>query len=236
MNLFYILTCEHASNKVPLHYEKLFKGNEEVLYTHKAIDFGAFLLAKHLEEKTYLPFYYNDISRLLVESNRSPANEELFSKYSIHVRDLEKKKILDNYYYPHRIQVQEKISSIISSKTSVIHLAIHTFTPVIDGKVRDVDIGILFDPQRPLELKFATEFKKELLAKNIKRKVKYNSPYPGTDDGFPTYLRKCFSKQQYGGIELEVNQKFFLNGDPEQWNKLVQEITDAFLEVMKYER
>lgn len=116
---------------MPQDYEYLFKGNEEVLYTHKAIDFGAFQLAKHLEEKTYLPFYYNDISRLLVEANRSPRNEALFSEYSSHVRDPERKEILDNFYYPHRMRVQDKISSIIKSNTSVIQVAIHTFTPVM---------------------------------------------------------------------------------------------------------
>lgn len=114
-----------------------------------------------------------------------------------------------------------------------MQLAVHTFTPVLDGEVREADIGLLFDPQRPLEQTFADVFKKELLAQNQSRKVLYNSPYPGTDDGFPTYLRNCFSKEQYGGVELEVNQKFFLNGEAAHWDTLVQEITDAFLAVIK---
>ena len=67
----FLLTCEHAGNEVPKKYASLFKGHEEELYTHKAIDFGALRLARHLARETKWPLYYTTTSRLLVEANRS---------------------------------------------------------------------------------------------------------------------------------------------------------------------
>ncbi|WP_224996239.1 N-formylglutamate amidohydrolase [Cesiribacter sp. SM1] len=233
MNQSYILSCEHAGNLVPARYHSLFKGKEDVLYTHKAIDFGALRLAQHLKQESGLPLYYTLHSRLLVEANRSPDNEELFSDYTSALEETEKKSILEEYYYPHRRQVQDKISQLLADGRAVIQLAAHTFTPVLEGKTREADMGILFDPERPMEQAFADALKQELLAQNPSRKVLYNSPYPGTDDSFPAYLRKCFSKEQYGGIELEVNQKFFLNGDASIWETLLAEISAAFLAVIR---
>lgn len=233
MDQSYILTCEHAGNQVPERYYYLFKGEEDILYTHKAIDFGALRLAKHLQEKAVLPLYYTLTSRLLVEANRSTSNEDLFSDYTNVLGEDEKNKILKEHYYPHRREVQDKISNLVKAGSKVIQLAVHTFTPVLEGKVREADIGILFDPHRPLEQAFADTFKRALLDQNPSRNILYNSPYPGTDDCFPLYLRKCFSKEQYAGIELEVNQKFFLEGEETAWETLVTEISGAFLEVIR---
>lgn len=229
----YLLTCEHAGNKIPTTYIKLFKGKEEVLFSHKAIDFGALRLAKHLTSETNLPLYYTTISRLLIEANRSLENEELFSKYTKDLTQKEKKAILNEHYFPHRKQVEEKVQEEVAAGNQVIHLAIHTFTPVLEEEVREADIGILFDPERPLEKAFADKLKEGLLSQNKERNVLFNSPYPGTDDGLPTYLRKKFSKEQYAGFELEVNQKFFLNGEPVIWQQVKREITAALKAVVK---
>ncbi|WP_192820402.1 N-formylglutamate amidohydrolase [Rufibacter sp. LB8] len=232
-NLHYILTCEHAGNQVPAAYQELFEGHEEVLYSHQGMDFGALRLAKRLASDTELPLYYTLTTRLLVEPNRSLDNDDLFSDYSKKLPEKEKQQVLVHYYQPHRDQVEKYAQELISEGKNVLHLAVHTFTPVKDGEVRNVDIGILFDPNQPLEVAFARAFKQQLREINPERLVKDNEPYAGVDDGFPTYLRKQFSKTQYGGIELEVNQKFFLDGDPDVWENLQQEITRAFLAVVK---
>lgn len=233
MAFTYLLTCEHAGNDIPAAYKHLFNGKEEVLYSHKAIDFGALRLAKHLATVAYLPLYYTTTSRLLVEANRSLDNEDLFSKYSKDLPEEEKKVILRQYYYPHRKQVEEKIREEVAAGNQVVHLAVHTFTPVLEGEVRQADIGILFDPERSLEEIIAQKLKEELSGQNPDREVMYNSPYPGTADGFPTYLRKQFINDQYAGFELEINQKFFLNGEAEVWQKVVEELTNAALSLMK---
>ena len=227
-----MLTCEHAGNIIPPEYNYLFKEKAEMLYSHKAIDFGALGLAKHLAAATSLPLFYTSTSRLLVEANRSLGNEELFSEFTENLPKKEKQHLLDKYYFPHRQQVTDFIANEIAAGKQVYHLAVHTFTPVLKGEVREADIGILFHPHRPAEAAFAEKLKAELLAQNPDLNVLYNSPYPGTDDGLPTYLREQFIPDQYAGFELEVNQKFFLDGEPEVWQMLVTQITSAFKEVI----
>ena len=87
-----------------------------------------------------------------------------------------------------------------------IHISVHTFTSVYHGKVRAVDIGILFDPNRQQETSFARILRGAISSDDLV--VKYNEPYQGTDDGFTTTLRTKFGDDQYLGIELEINQKF----------------------------
>ena len=94
----YLLTCEHAGNKIPAAYEHLFRGKEEILYSHKAIDFGALQLAKELAAAVNLPLYYTTTSRLLVEANRSLNNEELFSILTKELPEEEKEDLLNKYY------------------------------------------------------------------------------------------------------------------------------------------
>lgn len=231
----FILTCEHAGNEIPAEYEHLFHGKKEVLYTHKAIDFGALRLAKHLSAELELPLCYTPVSRLLVEANRSLDNKELFSGYSQVLTEQEKQLLLGRHYFPHRKQVESKIEKETAAGNQVYHLAIHTFTPVLNGEVREADIGILYDPEREPEKNFAQRLKEQLTAQNPERRVLFNSPYPGTDDGLPTYLRTRFDTAHYVGLELEVNQKFFLNGPPEVWQKLVDEITAALKALDRWE-
>jgi len=221
----FILTCEHGGNEIPDKYLHLFKGKEEELYTHKGIDFGALRLAKHLASSLKLPLYYAVISRLLVEANRSLDSDELFSEFTKKLPIKDKESILNTYYAPHRNKVEEQISNLTAEGNQVVHFAIHSFTPVTDGEVRKADIGILFDPKRESEKEIASQLKEQLLNYAPELHVVYNSPYPGTADGFPTYLRKRFIAEEYAGFELEVNQKFFLNGKPGIWNKLVKTVT-----------
>ena len=56
-----------------------------------------------------------------------------------------------------------------------------------------------------------------------------NQPYKGVSDGFPTALRKIFPAH-YGGIELEVNQRFAPNGLMEP--SVAQAVKDSLAEVM----
>ena len=220
MKSIYLLSCEHGGNEIPQEFSYLFKGNEEILYSHQAIDFGALRLAYTISEESKSSLYKTTISRLLIECNRSLDNDELFSRFSKKASEKEKGLILENYYYPHRNGVENAIKEELSNGNNVIHISVHTFTPVIDKEVRDVEVGILFDPLRPGEKRFYNEIQESISTTNPSIIIKENSPYAGTEDGFTTYLRKKFSAESYSGIELEVNQKFFLNGEPQVWQKI----------------
>ena len=205
MKLRPVVTCEHAGNTVPLNYAHLFHGKEEILQSHRGWDPGAVEVAAALSKELSAPFFICETTRLLVEPNRSLHSESLFSEYSQSLTEAEKNHLLENYYHPHRSAVEQLIRN---SSDGILHLSIHTFTPVWDGRERIIDLGLLFDPDRNNEAKvcedYRTKLKKSLPAMNIE----FNAPYKGIDDGFTTYLRTQFDNDRYLGIEIEINQKF----------------------------
>lgn len=200
-----IVTCEHAGSKVPAVYRYLFKDNPGILKSHRGFDIGALRIAKYSASICKAPLYYNEITRLLADANRSPHNRALFSEFTRCLIAENKKEILARYYYPHREAVENAIKDKIASGV-VVHIAVHSFTPRLNGKIRNADIGILYDQARSAEKSFAAMLRKNILQINKNIRVRFNYPYKGTSDGLAAYLRKKFN-ERYIGIELEINQK-----------------------------
>lgn len=204
-----VITCEHASNAVSLKYRK--KIPKQVLNSHRGIDFGAKAFAKELGRVFKLTPHLAKNSRLVVDLNRSLHNPaKLFSSYLKPLSARERDSILKLYYLPYRNKAETHIARLIKSGYRVFHLSVHSFTPVLNGKNRDNDIGLLFDPSRPSEKELALTWKKNLKALLPDLCVRFNYPYKGIADGFTTYMRKKFKNYEYSGIELEMNQKYFL--------------------------
>lgn len=210
-SLLPIVTCEHAGKIVPPAYSHLFNNASDVLDSHRGWDPGALEIASCISTALRTPFYKCEETRLLVEPNRSLTSASLFSEYSQTLAQHEREELLRQYYYPHRSGVEKWITE---AGRDVLHLSIHTFTPVFNGVVREVDIGLLFDPQRKRELEFCTTYQAALRLRLPGINILFNEPYLGIDDGFTTHLRTLFEDQRYLGIEIEVNQKF--NGTPEK--------------------
>ncbi len=215
-----LVTCEHAGNEVPIAFQDLFKNEGEVLNSHRGWDPGAWLLAEslgeHFKVKT-IPFFN---TRLLIEPNRSIDHPELFSEFSNTLSNEQKDSLIKEHYKPYRENIE---LSIRQMKNPVLHLSIHTFTPVFKGEIRMVDIGLLFDPERNNEKVFCEKWKKELAAFFPEWNIAFNEPYKGIDDGFTTYLRTQFSTEQYLGIELEWNQKWAVREDANHYYNFFRE-------------
>jgi predicted N-formylglutamate amidohydrolase len=145
---------------------------------------------------------------------------------------VEREAILEVHYFPYRRQVENAIQTFIAQNHSVLHLSVHSFTPELNGEVRNADIGLLYDPQRNTEKAFCARWNQEFEKLDSNLKVRFNYPYRGTADGFTTHLRKLFPDGKYGGIELEVNQKFPL-GDKKGWDKMQQMIVQSFYAAVK---
>ena len=204
-----ILTCEHASNKLPATFKSSVPA--EVLKTHRAYDIGAVQVFRKLV-KFAKPEFFSEgkYSRLFVDLNRTITNKSVFSDY---LRDNAKAKAQATAYWTeYRDAIEKFVESALKPKTqaaTIVHLGIHSFTPELNGKVRNTDIGILYDPSRPQERAYANVIKAEIKRLYPAMKVRFNYPYKGTTDGLTTTLRKKFG-QRYVGIEIEINQKFFL--------------------------
>lgn len=213
-----IITCEHGGNDVPPRWAPLFKEAQQTLNTHRGIDFGALEMAIALEKATQAPFFYSTVTRLLIEMNRSLHHPELFSEFSSSLSTEEKQELIQAYHQPYWNPIFKKIEEL----GDVFHLSMHSFTPILNGVVREAEIGILYDPERPCEEALAIRWK-GLLEKFLPSfRIRMNYPYLGTSDSLVTSLRKKFFCPTYRGIELEVNQG--LMDVSTQWENVKQAI------------
>ena len=200
-----LVTCEHAGNEVPPPFVHLFRGHQEVLHSHRGWDPGAYHVAEFLAEGFQCNLFGCHVTRLLIEMNRSPDSPQLFSEFSIDLPEPDKEGLLKDIYFSYRNQIEHYIEHL---EKPVFHLSIHSFTPILNGQVRDVDIGLLFDPARSLENDLCSAWRNNLEHALPDKCIRFNEPYKGTDDGFTTYLRTKFVDSMYAGIEVELNQKF----------------------------
>lgn len=206
-----IITCEHAGNMLPPEYNHLFSNDPEVLTTHRGWDPGAWDVALYLAHHFNVEAHGCFTTRLLIEANRSLHNNQLFSDYTYNLSEAEKQKLIQVIYMPYRTRAEHIIAH---APTPVIHLSIHTFTPVLNGEIRNVDIGLLYDPARTGETRFCDLLSHALTSELKSFSIRYNEPYKGTDDGFTTYLRTQHADELYQGIEIELNQKYI---DTPEW-------------------
>ena len=101
-----------------------------------------------------------------------------------------------------------------------------SFTPVLDGKVRTADIGLLYDPVRAGERALCARWKAALEARAPEYVVRRNYPYAGKGDGLTAWFRRRLPAERYVGVELEVNQKL-VEGPEHQWHGLRQTIVES---------
>lgn len=200
-----VLTCEHASNKLPKKYAKLIP--QKVLNTHRGYDIGSQQLYHFLKKNLKCYAQAGNYSRLLIELNRPLNSKQLFSRYSNTLTEPEKQALIKDYYEPYIDKLTQKIAEYTKSHL-VVHIAIHSFTPKLNGVTRQTDIGLLYDPKRKQEKQFCTEWR-QALQKTKPYRIRMNYPYKGSSPGLTTTLRTRF-KKNYIGIELEMNQKFSL--------------------------
>jgi predicted N-formylglutamate amidohydrolase len=209
-----LLTCEHGGNEIPPEYETFFEGHHEIVRSHRGWDPGALELTLSLAELLDSPVYYSEISRLLVELNRSEHHPALFSSFIKKLPPKDRDSIKDTYYHPFRNRVVKHISQAVQTGCYVIHLSVHSFSAELNGIERNADIGLLYDPARHNERKLAVMIAESLKESGTELRVRMNYPYRGKSDGHITSLRKKFGSAEYAGIELEVNQKLLVPALP----------------------
>ncbi len=195
-----IITCEHATNQVPTKAKQAIKAKAQ---THFAYDLGAKEIAQYFAKQLKSPLFLGEISRLVTDLNRSPNHKKRWGELSHHFTETELAEIEKKYYLDYR----EKIFKCMDAQTDfILHLSIHSFTPELNGEVRNADLGLLFDPARQPEIHFAKQLQKHLKETLPEVRVRRNYPYLGKTDGLVSCLRKRYSPQKYAGIEIEFNQ------------------------------
>ncbi|HEY3180650.1 MAG TPA: N-formylglutamate amidohydrolase [Casimicrobiaceae bacterium] len=221
-----LVTCEHGGNRVPAAYIEWFKDANNALASHRGYDPGALAMARTLARRLSAQLIFATVSRLVVELNRSTRNPRLFSSFIRQAPEAIRREIFERYYVPYWVSVQSAVRCALEEHTKVVHIGSHSFTPVLDGHVRDTDIGLLYDPARAGEVDLCTCWRDAIRGRAPQWKVRRNYPYGGASDGLTRELRRRFSPSQYIGIELEINQRHPLAGES-NWESMRYAIAGA---------
>lgn len=181
-----LLVCEHAGSHIPEYYQNLGL-HADILESHVAWDPGALDLANALSKKLDAPLVYGTWSRLLYDCNRPPDAADAIRD------DTEFGEVPGNLNLPEAQRAARvksihdtfhaSLSDTVAQRARTVLVTIHSFTPVIAGKPRDMDIGVLHDADSRLADALLGD---TVLTKGLT--VRRNEPY-GPSDGV-TYTLK----------------------------------------------
>jgi predicted N-formylglutamate amidohydrolase len=171
------------------------------------MDFGALEMARAFGKKLGIDPLTATTTRLVVDLNRSPYHKNVFSQYTRVLSCDRRLAALERYYWPYRRKAESAVDNAVRAGAFVLHVSAHSFTPELDGQVRNCDIGFLYDPRRKSEVGFIDAWDALLREHAPGLVVRRNYPYKGISDSLVTHLRRRHGDGSYAGVEIEVNQK-----------------------------
>jgi predicted N-formylglutamate amidohydrolase len=208
----FVLTCEHATNKVPEEFGNLGL-DDALLETHIAWDPGARPVAEALARLLDAPLIMPAVSRLVCDCNRphgsadaTPVRSEIYEIPGN--RDLtpeQREARARRFYEPFREAVDRTLRHRLQSCGAAILVTIHSFTPIFKGKVRDIQLGILHDADSRL-----ADAMLRIVEKEAELIVGRNQPY-GPEDGVTHTLR--FHALPLGLLNVMIEIRNDLIGD-----------------------
>lgn len=229
-----VVSCEHGGNKVPPAHAAIFRGQRALLESHRGWDPGAIELGRQLAQAYGAPFFASTTTRLLIDLNRSIGNQQLFSELTRGLARELRLAIVASHYRPYRDAVEGEIARLVSAGVHVVHVASHSFTPVMKGVARRADVAWLYDPRRARERDLSRRWRTALAKRCPDLLLRRNVPYRGRSDGLAALLRTRFADADYAGIELEVNQRFVAHaGAP--WDTLRRHLVHSLAEALQAE-
>ena len=148
----FVLVCDHASNAVPAHMERLGLDQAE-LDRHIGWDIGAAAVTRSLSTLLDVPAYLSGYSRLVVDCNRpvgSPSampavSDGTFVPANQSISPEEAAARTDAFFRPYHDAIAACLDRVIGFGAVPILVAVHSFTPVFDGFARPWEVGLLYE-------------------------------------------------------------------------------------------
>ncbi|WP_158970676.1 N-formylglutamate amidohydrolase [Chachezhania sediminis] len=225
-----LLLCEHAGNGVPAPWGTL--GLDPVYFTtHYAFDPGSRDLTRAMADRLQAPAVLSRYSRMFLDYNRYPEDWDRIRPdlggipvpgnmdLTESDRDLRQKVAAD--------PMGAAIAALLPGRAAAV--SIHTFTPVMAGHVRPVDIGLLWKVDSPFMRRVIGTV--EELARPLGLRVGENEPYDWRlANGY------CLETHAMGnGLPcacIEVNNALF--SDPETVTAIAGVLSDALKAALEY--
>jgi predicted N-formylglutamate amidohydrolase len=205
----FLITCEHAGNEVPAQIKTPTDLSKKLLSGHSAYDIGAFAVAREMAKRMRAGFFFFTITRLLIDANRTFAKSKPLAKRTSHLNKSEIAFLKKSFNrYRDAIFSWVKTSVMKAGPSRVVAVSVHSFTPIMKGKTRQTDIGILFRPKVEKEVQFARAVRKNLRRLLPGYRIHFNRPYRGFTDCFINDLSDRYLKnERFVGVFFELNQK-----------------------------
>jgi len=221
----YLLSCEHASNRVPAPL-RTNASDREWLQTHWGWDIGARSVTREIIRLTGSSGIFARYSRLVCDPNRAPdsptlircAVEGAILGFNSNLTIEEVDRRLERYHAPYHAALDRALIERKSNPGDMMLLSVHSFTPVFDDETRTMDIGVLFHPYESIARRLAEEIAAEGYT------VALNAPYSARK-GLMYAASRHGSAHDAVHLELELNQKL-LRTTP-QCRRMGQALTRA---------
>lgn len=177
-----VLVCDHASNRVPERLGTL--GLEpDLLADHIGWDPGAADVARRLAAHLNSPLVLSGYSRLVIDCNRPLGHAESIAERSAGVSipgnlglsPPERSIRIDALFRPYHDAIAGLLD--LRSHRPTLLISIHSFTPVLNGRLRPWQIGISYGRDRRLAALLIG-----MLTRDRDLRIGENEPYPIEDD------------------------------------------------------
>ncbi len=186
----FVIVCEHASNAVPARFAGLGLPGE-ALESHIAWDPGALDVARHMAERLDAPLMRATVSRLIIDCNRPLDAPDLIVSQSgsiavpgNRIGEEERQLRIATIHEPFHAALARLIATRMAAGRPTALVSVHSFTPVLNGRARPWNVGIIFGRDRQLADPLISGLKEE-----GSLVVGVNEPYSPADRVFYTHER-----------------------------------------------
>ncbi|WP_342343844.1 N-formylglutamate amidohydrolase [Chthonobacter albigriseus] len=231
-----VLVVDHASNRIPEPWGTLGL-DADARQAHIAWDPGALPLARQMSDLLDAPLVRATVSRLVLDLNRPLTSRTLIPAVSEattipgnrDIADADRALRIRTVYEPYHAALAALVDRHVAAcqargQANVAVCAIHTFTPVYLGKVRALEVGVLFDRDDRLGAGMLARLKREpgLL-------VEVNQPYSPADEVYFTLDRHAVSR---GLLNVMIEVRNDELREPVQHRRWAKLLCEAIMEAM----
>lgn len=204
-----LLLCDHAGRRVPGGRDRL-GISEEALSRHIGWDIGAAEVTRALARSLDAPALLNHVSRLVIDPNRRPGTATSIPAISDGCvvpgnEALALEAVIERvrcHFLPYHRAVARRIGAFRREGRVPAVIAVHSFTPVMNGEDRPWQVGILWrgDQRLSAPVLAALRARGDLV-------VGDNQPYSGIRDfGFTVQFHAQRPRLPHVMIEVRQNE------------------------------
>ncbi len=227
-----LFVCDHASNYIPAEMNGLGL-SESQLATHIAWDIGAARVLHCLVELLTVPAVLGTCSRLVVDCNRRLDDATAFPEFSdgiavpgnANLTAADREARAEQVYWPYHHEVRDQLRSLEQYVAAPALIAIHSFTPAMNGSMRPWHFGALWDKDDRISGPFM-----EKLRLNDDVLVGDNEPYSGRHPADFT-LDHHAEAEGLPHLAIEVRQDLVATDESAmRWSRMLAEVLAEILE------